>query len=146
MDSNVYAFELKSKSSKLKTLRQHLNRFAQVIGLSQNCLLEVNIVLDELFTNVVSYGFEDDLEHEVSFTLQIDHETLIISVEDDGRPFNPLEAQVPKIPLDPADIKIGGLGIFITRELMDEIHYKREDGKNKLTLMRKIRVDQIDTV
>ncbi len=138
MNRNVYAFELKSKLSKLKTLRQHLNRFAQVIGLPQNCLLEVNISLDELFTNVVSYGFEDDLEHEVSFTLQIDHEKLIISVEDDGKPFNPLEAQAPKIPSHPADIKIGGLGIFITRKLMDEISYKREDGKNKLTLMKKI--------
>lgn len=139
--NKMYSFELNSELSELNTLRQHLNHCAQHIGLSPDCILEINISLDELFTNIISYGFEDDLDHPVSFSLRTDQNALIISVEDDGKPFNPLEVEAPETPIDLDNIKIGGLGIFITRKLMDEIFYKRECGKNKLTLKKAIAAD-----
>ncbi len=139
METKMYAFELKGEVSELKTLRRHLNIWAQVARLSKSCTLEVNLSLDELFTNIVSYGYDDDLEHSVSFTLRMDDDILMISIEDDGRPFDPLKAELPKIPVDPANIKIGGLGIFITRKLMDEICYERNRGRNKLMLRKVIR-------
>ncbi len=139
METKMYAFELKGEVSELKTLRRHLNIWAQVARLSKSCTLEVNLSLDELFTNIVSYGYDDDLEHSVSFTLRMDDDILMISIEDDGRPFDPLKADRPKIPVDLANIKIGGLGIFITRKLMDEICYERNRGRNKLMLRKVIR-------
>ncbi len=139
METKMYAFELKGEVSELKTLRRHLNIWAQVARLSKSCTLEVYLSLDELFTNIVSYGYDDDLEHSVSFTLRMDDDILRISIEDDGRPFDPLKADLPKIPVDLANIKIGGLGIFITRKLMDEICYERNRGRNKLMLKKVIR-------
>ena len=139
METKMYAFELKGEVSELKTLRRHLNIWAQVAKLSKSYTLEVNLSLDELFTNIVSYGYDDDLEHSVSFTLRMDDDILMISIEDDGRPFDPLKADWPKIPVDLANIKIGGLGIFITRKLMDEICYERNRGRNKLMLKKVIR-------
>ena len=133
----MYAFELKNDLSELITLRRHLETCASAIGMSEECFFDINFSLDELFTNVVSNGFKDDLEHLITFRLQMDFETLVISVEDDGMPFNPLEVKDPEMPLDLDDIKIGGLGIFITKKLMDNICYKRERGKNNLTLMKK---------
>ena len=135
----MYAFELKNDLSELRTLRRHLKTCALTIGMSEECFFDINFSLDELFTNVVSYGFKDDLEHPITFRLQIDFETLVISVEDDGMPFNPLEVKDPEMPLDLDGKKIGGLGIFITKKLMDNICYKRERGKNNLTLMKKIK-------
>ena len=136
METKMYAFELKNDLSELGNLRRHLKNCAQIIGLSEDCFLDINISLDELFTNVVSYGFKDDLEHSIAFQLQMDIDTLIIRVVDDGIPFNPLEVEEPEYPTDLDDFKTGGLGIYITKKLMDDICYKRERGKNNLTLIK----------
>jgi anti-sigma regulatory factor (Ser/Thr protein kinase) len=63
MVTHKYSFELKSNLSELETLCQHLNKFGHVTGLSEACITDINICLDELFTNIISYGFPDDLEH-----------------------------------------------------------------------------------
>jgi anti-sigma regulatory factor (Ser/Thr protein kinase) len=96
--------------------------------------------LDELFTNTVSYGFEDDLEHLINFTLKLDNHELTLIIEDEGIPFNPLEKKDPEVPADLLDVRIGGLGIHIVRKLMDDIRYKRKHGKNKLTMKKSISV------
>ena len=62
MAPKAYSFELKSDLSELDTLCQHLETFGQKIGLSKKFIFEVNLVLDELFTNIISYGFDDDDE------------------------------------------------------------------------------------
>jgi anti-sigma regulatory factor (Ser/Thr protein kinase) len=113
-----------------------------MIGLTDDCFFDINISLDELFSNVVSYGFKDELEHPITFTLHMDIDTLIICAEDDGIPFNPFEAKEPELPLDLGDFKIGGPGIFITKKLMGDICYKRERGKNNLTLMKTIQAGE----
>jgi anti-sigma regulatory factor (Ser/Thr protein kinase) len=92
--------------------------------------------LDELFTNIISYGFLDDLEHIVSFTINMDNKVLIFNIEDEGIPFNPLEKKDPEPLTDLIDAKIGGLGIHIVRKLMDDICYERDQGKNKLTVKK----------
>jgi anti-sigma regulatory factor (Ser/Thr protein kinase) len=136
MQPHKYSFELKSDLSELKTLCRHLNKFGQVTGLSEAIITDVNICLEELFTNTVSYGFEDDLEHIIRLTFKLDSHVLTLNVEDDGIPFNPLEKKDPEIPADLIDVRIGGLGIHIVRKLMDDIQYKRKRGKNKLTLKK----------
>jgi anti-sigma regulatory factor (Ser/Thr protein kinase) len=113
-----------------------LNKFGHVTGLSEACITDINICLDELFTNIISYGFPDDLEHIVSFTINVDNKVLIVDIEDEGIPFNPLEKKDPEIPTDLIDVKIGGLGIHIVRKLMDDICYKRDQSKNKLTMKK----------
>ena len=136
MKSHKYSFELKSDLSELKILNQQLNKFGQISGLSEACITDVNICLDELFTNIASYGFVDDLEHIIRFTLHLDNNVLMLNIEDDGIPFNPLEKKDPEIPAELIDVKIGGLGIHIVRKLMDNIYYERKDGTNKLTLIK----------
>ena len=136
MVTHKYSFELKSNLSELETLCQHLNKLGKVTGLSEACITDVNICLDELFTNIVSYGFVDDLEHIIRFTINVDNNMLTMNIEDDGIPFNPLEKKDPEIPADLIDVRIRGLGIHIVRKLMDDIRYKRKQGKNKLTLKK----------
>ena len=136
MKSHNYSFELKSDLGELETLCQHLNRFGEITGLSEACITDMNICLDEMFTNIVSYGFKDDLEHAISFTINLDNLEVTLIIEDDGIPFNPLEKKEPETPPDLIDVRIGGLGIHIVRKLMDAISYKRECNKNKLTMKK----------
>jgi anti-sigma regulatory factor (Ser/Thr protein kinase) len=138
MESHKYSFELKNDLSELEALCQHLNKFGQVTGLSEACITDVNICLDELFTNIVSYGFKDDLEHIIRFTMDLDNRVLTLTIEDEGIAFNPLEKKDPEVPADLIDVRIGGLGIHIVRKLMDDIRYNRKQGKNKLTMKKSI--------
>ena len=78
MAPKEYSFELKSSLSELDKLGRHLEMYGQKIGLSKKCLLEINLVLDELFTNIISYGFDD--------------EALIEAVDPDATRFVPLES------------------------------------------------------
>ncbi|MBW2516022.1 MAG: ATP-binding protein [Deltaproteobacteria bacterium] len=132
----TYSFGLKNDMSELTVLRQHVENFGQMAGLSQGCLFEIILCLDELFTNIVSYGFDDDRHHLIQFTLQMDNDELVIDVEDGGIPFNPLLKQESGIPIDPKNIKIGGLGIHIVKKLTNDICYQRDHGKNHLTLKK----------
>jgi len=138
MAANNYSFTLKSDISELKTLCRHLHHFGQVYGLSESLLSEINICLDELFTNIVLYGFKDDLEHLIRFRIHLNGNALILNIEDNGMPFNPLLKKDSELPADINKAKIGGLGIHIVRKIMDDIWYERKQGKNKLTMKKLI--------
>ena len=99
MASPKYSFELKSNLSELETLCRHLNKFGQVSGQSEACITDINICLDELFTNIVSYGFSDDLEHSVHFALKLDEYVLTLKIEDEktmGFPLIRLKRKIRK--------------------------------------------------
>jgi serine/threonine-protein kinase RsbW len=137
MAAQKYKFELKNDLSELKNLNRYLNHWGRDAGLQADSILRINICLDELFTNIVSYGFKDDLEHIVKFTVQAaDNQFLVINIEDDGIPFNPLEKIDPDFPANVESANIGGLGILIIRKLIDNIAYERTQGKNKLTMKK----------
>jgi serine/threonine-protein kinase RsbW len=138
MVSQEYKFELKNYLSELKALHGHLNNWGGNIGLPADSISRINICLDELFTNIVSYGFDDDLEHIIKFTLNGDNNLVIINIEDNGIPFNPLEKIDPDFPENIESAEIGGLGILIIRKLMDNVSYERKQGKNKLTMRKNI--------
>jgi anti-sigma regulatory factor (Ser/Thr protein kinase) len=138
MVAQKHTFELKNDLSELKALHQHLKNWGEDISLPEISISRINICLDELFTNIVSYGFKDDLEHIIKFTLNLDNQLVIINIEDNGKPFNPLEKMDPDFPENVESAKIGGLGIHIIRKLMDNVSYEREQGNNKLTMKKNI--------
>ena len=138
MATDKYSFKLKSNLSELKTLCQHLTYFGQVHGLPEIFISEVNICLDELFTNIVMYGFKDNSEHAIRFRINLNGNTLILNIEDNGLPFNPLMKKDSELPADIDNADIGGLGIHIVKKLIDDIWYERKRGRNRLTLKKLI--------
>jgi anti-sigma regulatory factor (Ser/Thr protein kinase) len=85
--------------------------------------------------NLMNYGFADNQEHQIKvrFTLAAQ---FIIEVEDDGPPFNPLEAPAVDITIPLEQRPVGGLGIHLMRRFMDEIEYQSEGGKNILRMRK----------
>ena len=136
MQAHEYTFELKNDLTELESLCHHLNRFGRDTGLAEAVITDVNICLDELFTNIVCYGFKDDKVHLTRFTMKLNKGVLTLVIEDEGIAFNPLEKEDPEIPDDLIDVRIGGLGIHIVRKLMDDMVYERREGKNRLTLKK----------
>ena len=98
-------------------------------------IFKVNLVLDELWVNVVNYS---GATGEVEISLDTDADEVRLEIADDGRPFDPLtETAEPDIDAPLEDRPIGGLGIFLVREMMDELRYSRENGKNRLAMVKR---------
>jgi sigma-B regulation protein RsbU (phosphoserine phosphatase) len=132
---------LVNRSSELQRLASELERFAQNHRITEPDIHAFSLSLDELVTNTIAYGYDDQGPHEIRVRLTLANGRLSAEVEDDGRPFNPLTAPQPDLTSAVEDRPVGGLGIHLVRSLMDHVDYRRESGKNHL-MMRK----QLSTV
>jgi serine/threonine-protein kinase RsbW len=99
---------------------------------------ELNLALEELFTNIVFYAFDDGHDHEIVITFSHQSQNSVqVMIEDDGKEFNLLEKDTSDSVNHPIeDRQIGGLGIHFVKKLVNEIHYERRDGKNIVLLIR----------
>jgi anti-sigma regulatory factor (Ser/Thr protein kinase) len=130
-------FRLRNYIDELETLRENLEAFGETAGIEQPCLFRLNLALDELFTNVVTCGYEDRKIHYVDVELRASEKELTIIIIDDGIPFNPLPTEPPDTKCAVEKRKVGGLGIHLVKQLMDHLGYRRENGRNIVTLIKK---------
>jgi serine/threonine-protein kinase RsbW len=137
MPTEKHTLNLKNDLSELDRLHPFLEEIGQKTGVSKKCILETNLTLEEVFSNIVSYGFADHADHLIKITVTIAKDSFKIRVEDDGKPFNLLKAKQPDLPDNVEDCKPGGLGIHLIRHLMDEIRYRRQQNRNVLTMTKK---------
>ncbi|HEV8713017.1 MAG TPA: ATP-binding protein [Candidatus Binatia bacterium] len=128
----------KNQLAEIERLGQIVEEFAERHHWSPRTLFEVNVSLEEILTNVISYGYEDNEEHEIILRLSFADGEMTAEIEDDGRPFNPLEVAEPDLDMSLEERPIGGLGIFMVRKFITGLAYRRHEGKNRLTLKKKI--------
>jgi sigma-B regulation protein RsbU (phosphoserine phosphatase) len=100
---------------------------------------DVTLAMEEIFSNIVFYGFGDDMDHNIMLHLAIEGDSLILTLQDEGIPFNPLNVQIGRRdkPLEERDK--GGMGIILAKNLMDQMEYRRERGKNILRMEKRYR-------
>jgi anti-sigma regulatory factor (Ser/Thr protein kinase) len=113
-----------------------VDEFAAANSLSPDDAALVHLLLDETVVNVMKHGFDDDREHEIRVGIALDRNVLTVQIEDDGRAFNPLEHPPPDLTLPLEERPIGGLGIHIVRMSVDEMVYRRDRGRNVLTMRK----------
>ena len=142
MAKDKISIEFKNDLSELDGLCKKLEDFGMSLGLSKKTLFHVNLVMEEVFTNIISYGFEDKTEHCIKITVSHENGTLELRAEDDGIPFNPTQIEAPDLCCPIEDRKVGGLGCYLTKRLMDHVEYQRLGNKNILTLKISIRDSQ----
>jgi len=130
------SFVLESNLAELDQLHAMVEGFGHVHELQKRTVFETNLVLEEIFTNIVSYGHGDNEPHQVQFYLECDKNSINIRIEDDGVPFNLLEAEPADLETDLERRSVGGLGIHLIRKLADDIEYQRV-GSNNVVILRK---------
>lgn len=128
--------ELKNAQSETERLCRCVEDFATSTGLDKKTAFRITLALEELFTNIVSYGFQDGLEHTIGITLEKENRALVFRIEDDGVPFDPMNAEAPDVKCPLEESKVGGLGIHLVKKMMDEIVYERRDDKNIITMKK----------
>ena len=137
--SPVVTIQLATRVEELASLERSLREFAEHHGIGEQDVLGVNLVLEELVSNVILHGgHDDDLEHEILIRLSIADGILRIEVEDDGRPFDPQDAPPPDLEAPLEQRPVGGLGLHLVRELVDELDYHRANGQNVTVMSKRI--------
>lgn len=100
-------------------------------------LFKIHLSVEEAVENVVDYAYEGGMGWlEAGTELDTSGLTLTILIKDAGVPFNPLEKEDPDITASAEERKIGGLGIFLCKQMMDEVSYRYENGCNILTMKK----------
>jgi len=137
MSAPALSLTLTNDLSELARIAGEIEAYGASHGWPARWITNLNISLDELITNIVSYGYEDSDEHEIRLTLTDRDGSLVAILEDDGIAFDPFTA-APKPDLDASveDRRIGGLGVYFVRTLMDAVTYERIDNLNRVTLVQ----------
>ncbi len=135
------ALQMQADLDEFAKLQQIIAKFAETQSWSAELIYQIELVLEEICVNVVNYGF-DEAEtdsHEMEVLVDSQAESVTIEVADNGRAFDPLEeAPEPDLEASVDERRVGGLGVFLVKTLMDELAYVREDGRNRLTASKRI--------
>ncbi len=127
-----------NEMSQLDVIANTLELLADEWNLMMEETMKLNLVLEEVVTNIINYGYPDKAVHTIEIRFILDGRLFTMQTIDDAIGFNPLLQDEPDITQSIEDRKIGGLGIHFMRTIMDHLEYKRADGKNILTLSKKL--------
>ena len=143
MKADSLTLKFCNKMSELEELGRKVVDYCHCLGLPKKVVFQIKLSMEEIFVNIISYGFSDNNEHFIQVEVIHDNGTLTMKFVDDGVPFNPLlEAEEPDLNSPLEDRKAGGLGLHLTKCLMNEIKYDRRENKNVL-IMKKVLEDPI---
>ena len=137
--SETIVVELKNNLPEIQRLAHLADDFGRRHRLNAETSHNVKVGLDEILTNIISYAYDDAREHIIVIRLSLDQEKWTVEVEDDGRPFNPLNAPEPDTKQLLGERPIGGLGIHLVRKLIDELEYRRQNDRNILVMRLKVK-------
>lgn len=113
-----------------------VDAFCERHDVASSVCFAINVSLEELLANTMSYGYADDGDHEIVVQIWREDPDLVIDIADDARPFDPTQAAPPDLHGSLGDRPVGGLGIQLVRNMMDQMEY-RHDGKQNLVRLRK---------
>ena len=119
-------------------LNEFIDSVAEEVGLDMSLTMSLNLAIEEAVVNVMEYAYPEGQQGDVEIEVTADQQWMTFVITDTGIAFDPTKKEDADTTLSAEERPIGGLGIFMVRQLMDVIDYKREDNKNVLTLQKKL--------
>ncbi|MCE2390485.1 MAG: ATP-binding protein [Proteobacteria bacterium] len=138
--SRRISLRLESRPEELSRIEAAVEDMAVSEDWPQDFTFRIQLALEELIVNVINYGHSEENPegHEIEVEMRSDEEALTIEIVDDGQPFDPVnDAPKPDIDAGIEDRPIGGLGVFLVQKMMDEMRYRRDGDRNRLTLVKR---------
>lgn len=125
-------------AAQLSVLTEFLREFGSAAALAPTQVGTLELALEEIFLNIVMHGSEPGSAPQVEVSLNLETDAVTVTVEDDGPQFDPLSLPTPDVTVGLADRKVGGLGVFLVRNLMDAVSYARIAGRNQLRMSKRL--------
>ena len=119
-------------------LAQFVDEVGEVFSLAPDIVFNLNLVLEEAVVNIINYAYPKEEHQFIYLSASLCEDSIVFVLTDTGKEFDPTIAPEADITLSAEDRPIGGLGIFLIRQIMNEVKYERIDGKNFLTLEKKL--------
>jgi serine/threonine-protein kinase RsbW len=124
-----------NRISEMERVTELVDSFGAHHNLANEVIVALNVSLDEILNNIISYGYEDAGDHDIMVRLELRGGNVEVVVQDDARPFNPLMVPPPDLA---AKSRLGGVGLHFVRNLTDRLEYARREGINELRFMKKL--------
>ena len=129
---------LENDLRKIARVASRIEEFCSAQGIALETAFAINLAIDELLTNTISYGYDDDEGHRIEVILRLEGKRLVVAIVDDSAPFDPTEMREPDFDAltDGDGGEMEGLGMLLVNRTMDGVEYRRRDGCNVVTLTK----------
>ena len=124
-----------NKLTELARLNADVQQFVGKHAVPPQAAYVLDLAIEELITNIIKYGYDETADHTIRIDIDRQPDHLLLTIEDDGHPFNPLGRESPDTTKPPEEREIGGLGLHMVREMSEKMEYRREGDRN-ITVVR----------
>ena len=130
--------QIKNQVDELARVNQFVEEIGEELGLDMELQMNLNLVMEEMVSNVIFYAYPQEKEATIELLAESDGKELTFVLSDRGKEFDPKLKEVADPNVNPMDRDIGGMGIFIVKNIMNKVTYQRLEGKNLLTMTKGI--------
>ena len=131
-------YTYRSQIQEITTIREDLAQLMSSWAIPDSVMRQIRLIIEEIFSNIIRFAFNDNLEHMVEVQLKMIDDQISIQITDDGIPFNPLEYH-PETSSDPASSIDEGMGLTLIKTFSNSITYQRGENHNRLLITKKIK-------
>lgn len=136
-DKNSRELKVKSKTDNLSVIRDFISSNALEAGISAEAIDNIMLAVDEACTNIIKHAYKSYPEGEIIIKVKYDNKKITILIIDYGKTFDPTTVPKPDLKKYYKEHKVGGLGIYLMRTLMDDVEYTTVPGKYNQVLLSK---------
>lgn len=129
---------IKNQISELERVAQFIEEIGEELHLDMELQMNLNLVMEEMVSNVIFYAYPKESDSEIELLAKSDGKKLTFVLSDQGKEFDPTAKEDADPDVNPAEREIGGMGIFIVKNIMNHVTYQRLEGKNLLTMTKNI--------
>ncbi len=134
-----YRLVINNRVEEMAQLEPFIEEVSEHFGIAPETVFQLNLALDEALANSVNYAYTNGEEGEIILEASKENQDIVFRLIDEGTPFDPTqEGNAPDVCSAAEDRPVGGLGIFLIKQMMDEISYERKDGQNILKMIKRI--------
>ncbi|MBP5799861.1 MAG: ATP-binding protein [Prevotella sp.] len=129
---------IKNQVDELERVNLFVEEIGEELGLDMELQMNLNLVMEEMVSNVIFYAYPEGKTAEIELVAESDGKELTFVLSDKGKEFDPTAKADADPDVNPAERDIGGMGIYIVKNIMNQVTYQRLEGKNLLTMKKSI--------
>ncbi len=138
-----YRIKIPGKSGNLEVIRNFVSDIAFRIGFDKKSVHEIELAVDEACTNIIEHAYEYDESKDIDVLVKTDLKQLAVIISDKGKSFNHKDVKMPDMQEYMKELRVGGLGIYLMKTLMDEVNYHTGKGVNKVHMVKYLKDSNI---
>ena len=129
---------IKNQVEELDHVAQFIEEIGEELSLDMELQMNLNLVLEEMVSNIIFYAYPEGTEASIELTAESDGKELTFVLSDQGQAFDPTLKEDTDMDVNPAERDLGGMGIYVVKNIMNKVTYQRLEGKNLLTMKKDI--------